>query len=58
MKSIKLKIKTEHDDIICCCLADCNMRCDGDCDIVWAKLNENQGSEWCMKHNKEVKLRE
>lgn len=58
MKSIKLKIKTEHDEIICCCLADSGMRCGDDCDIVWAKLNEKQGCEWCMKHNKEVKLRE
>lgn len=58
MKSIKLKIKTEHDEIICCCLADSGMRCGDDCDIVRAKLDEKEGCEWCMRHSKEVHLRE
>ena len=48
-------IKSENGEIVCCCLAAALMRCNDDCDIVTAKIDKLQGSEWCMKHNKEVK---
>ncbi|MCI9475008.1 MAG: hypothetical protein HFE71_00790 [Emergencia sp.] len=58
MEKIRIRIKAENGEIVCCCLAAALMICENDCDIVTAKIDKLQGGEWCMRHNNEVKLRE
>ena len=57
MEKIRIRIKAENGEIICCCLAAALMKCNNECDIVTANKDKLQGSEWCMRHNEEVKLR-
>lgn len=58
MEKLRIRIKTEQNEVVCCCLAAALVSCDKDCDVVSVKIDKFQGCEWCMRHNKEVKLRE
>ena len=58
MKKLKLRIRTERNEVVCCCLATAIMNCSKDCDKVTAKIYDKYDAKWCMEHNGEVRLRE